>query len=359
MDMIRTLVRYSAILPNFFFLHVNTILLMMQGETQILRLPHPYSFAYHAKCTVDGSGNRIFRLACPDETLSGALHVGQLPEPLHNESLSFSDPKVHISGRDNLLADNMLCARVLRSPISVVTWNDDNAPTFGQLWLAVYFIFTLRPTLEVVRILMTGDQGLELAKMMLAVGLAVQQTPPSGSSTETQDGLLQALILIPQSTFWQGAGSPFGVRALWAPDTHVGKESGRSLTQFPLPPLHYTLTTGFPASRVHCRHPIRPPKPPPGSIVYGRYIPHLDEMFSMVALDYRDEEHLDLFHKWQNDPRVAQGWNEKGSLDEHRNYLRRAHEDSHMLTLLGKFSDDFFAYFEVYWAKVRPLLLVC
>ncbi|CAD6572278.1 MAG: hypothetical protein ASARMPREDX12_005091 [Alectoria sarmentosa] len=322
----------------------------MQRETQILRLPHPYSLTYHVR-TFDDSRNKVFRLSCADETLPGVLRVEQLPEPLHNESLSFSVPRIPNSGRSVPLVDNTSCARALRSPLSVFTWNDDNVPTLGQLWLVVYFIFTLRPNLEAVRILMTGDQGQELAEMLLAVGLAVKRTLSSGSSSKTHDGLLQALVIIPQITFWQGAGSPLGVRAPWAPDTHFGKESWRSLTKFPPPPLHYTFTTGFPASRVHARHPVRPPKPPPGSIVYSRYIPHLDEMFSMVALDYWDEQHLDLFHRWQNDPRVARGWNETGSLDEHQDYLRRAHEDSHLLTLLGKFNDEFFAYFEVYWAK--------
>lgn len=64
----------------------------------------------------------------------------------------------------------------------------------------------------------------------------------------------------------------------------------------------------------------------------------------MLALDYRDEVHLGLFHRWQNDPRVAQGWNETGTLEQHRNYLLRAQEDGHKLTLLAKFIDDFFTY---------------
>ena len=329
----------------------------MHRETQILRLPHPYSITYHAHYTLDNSGNQSFRLTCANETLPSTLCVEQPPQPLHNDYLSFTDPKVHSSGRNVPLADNTFCARVLRSPISIFTWNDDNAPTVGQLWLAVYYIFTLRPTLEAIRILMTGDRRLELAGKLLAVGLAVKQLAPSCNRAKAHNDPLQVMVLIPQSTFWQGAGSPFGVQPAWTPDPHLGKESPRSLVEFPTPPLHYTFTTGFPTSRVHARHPIRPPKPPAGSIVYSRYIPHLDEMFSLVALDYQDEEHLELFHKWQNDPRVSQGWNERGSLDEHRNYLRRAHDDSHMLPLLGKFNDVPFAYFEVYWAKVRPRLL--
>lgn len=73
----------------------------------------------------------------------------------------------------------------------------------------------------------------------------------------------------------------------------------------------------------------------------------------MVHLDYREESHLRLFHEWQNDPRVAAGWNETGTLDQHRDYLRRIDEDPHQIAVLAKFDDNYFAYFEIYWGKVE------
>ena len=72
----------------------------------------------------------------------------------------------------------------------------------------------------------------------------------------------------------------------------------------------------------------------------------------MVALDHADQEHVQLFHQWQNDPRVSQGWNQTGTLDQHRDYLQKVHEDPHQLSILAKFDETYFAYFEVYWAKV-------
>jgi hypothetical protein len=78
-----------------------------------------------------------------------------------------------------------------------------------------------------------------------------------------------------------------------------------------------------------------------------RYSPHLREAFSVVALDHADGRHLDLFHVWQKDLRVAQGWNETDSREQQRAYLRCAHEDSHQMVVLARFDDTFFAHLEV------------
>lgn len=95
------------------------------------------------------------------------------------------------------------------------------------------------------------------------------------------------------------------------------------------------------------RHPQRPPKP--DGELYRRFDKRLGNWISLRALDIAVD--LERFSRWQNHPRVAEFWQEQGSLEQHREYLERLAADPHVLTLIGCFDDQPFAYFEAYWAK--------
>lgn len=100
----------------------------------------------------------------------------------------------------------------------------------------------------------------------------------------------------------------------------------------------------------HGRHPLRPPKPE--GLLYRRHIPWLDRWFSLRAITMQD---LSTFHRWQNDPRVAEFFEESGSIDAHRAYLARLIADPHILPVIGSLNDRDFAYFELYWARENRL----
>jgi len=315
-----------------------------------ISLPHPYLTRYHAQpISKDGTGSTYrISLASPEEQ-----GHNEPPFLLHGSDLSFSSLA---QGHDITIADNTAWARARRSPSTTFAWTSVAPPTIAQLWLLVYSYFTVHYSEETIRLDLVGTQAALARDELIAVGLAIPHPAAidSPGAKETWTVFLENEILLLRSSFWQGAGSPFGTRPVWLP---VNDNSSRQpLHTFPLLPATQTITTKFPSARVHTLHPIRPAKPTPGSLIYSRYIPHLGEHFSMVALDYKDPEHLNLFHIWQNDPRVAAGWNESGTIEHHTKYLKDLHEDPHVLTILAKFDDTPFAYFEVYWGKVNSHL---
>ncbi|KAH8881699.1 hypothetical protein GQ53DRAFT_667300 [Thozetella sp. PMI_491] len=306
----------------------------------ILKLPHPYLTAYFV---AQGSDAGSFSLR-QQEAAGAAIDGGRrpLPEQLHSASLTFTEPENLKSSDRPHESNNTLWGRARRSPAVAARWEGAQAPTLAQLWLVVYAIFTIRPGEEYFRLRLTGTGADALAEQLKAVLLAIDHPKASKDATDTPQELL-----VLRGTFWQGAGSPFGSRPVWVPEDQLTET--KSVASYPLAPLEYTMTND--PSTALCWHPRRPSKPRPGSVIYSRYIPHLKENFSMVALDYHNKEHLELFHTWQNDPRVSQGWNETGTLEQHREYLRRADEDPHQMAILARFEDTYFAYFEVYWAK--------
>lgn len=323
-------------------------------------LPHPYLTRYFTKSiprdpiatapekrpsVFSEISYRIFLAPSPSQKEKAS----QPSFPLHNEFLSFDTLE---PGHDIPVSNNTQWARARRSPSTTFIWTSVDPPSIAQLWLLIYSFVTVHYQEEIIRLSLIGTQTTFIREELIAVGLAIPHPLPINSS-ETWERLAGNEIVLLRSAFWQGAGSPFGVRAAWTPPA---PNSRTPVHSFPLHPTTQTLTTRFPSARVHTLHPVRPAKPQPGSIIYSRFIPHLNEQYSMVALDYKDPIHLNLFHTWQNDPRVAAGWNETGTLDEHRTYLQNLHEDPHTLTMLACFEEVPFAYFEVYWAKVRLLL---
>ncbi|MEX3777204.1 GNAT family N-acetyltransferase [Pseudomonas sp. MYb118] len=120
--------------------------------------------------------------------------------------------------------------------------------------------------------------------------------------------------------------------------------------QLPQPWLGSSLTGSYPQQMVLSagkRHPLRPVKP--RGEVYRRFDTRLGAWISLRTVDI--ELDLARFNRWQNSSRVANFWQEEGSLEQHREYLEKLAADPHTVTLLGCFDDEPFAYFEAYWAK--------
>lgn len=323
----------------------------MSDVLPLVRLPEPWKTTYDLKVVSTNRTLRRFQLCRSPRSDDGIPP----PEPLHHASLTFTDllePDLSTTPEES---NNSAWARAVRAPLCQITWTGVETPAVGQIWTLIYALETLRSNYEIFRAVLSGDGQDQLAQELVSVGLAVSHPRPSaapGKPIPTSTQHVDQLVFS-RSSFWQGAGSPFGRRPAWVADPEIYRASRKPLSTYPDLPLQYTLTSEFPERRVHAVHPVRPSKPAPGSRMYSRYIPHLNEFLSVYALDYTNDEHLRLFHSWQNDPRVAKAWNETGTLDQHRQYLHKLNEDPHQIAVLAKFNDIFFSYHELYWAKVR------
>ncbi|WP_137820212.1 GNAT family N-acetyltransferase [Pseudomonas sp. 2FG] len=171
------------------------------------------------------------------------------------------------------------------------------------LWLLAYWSFASQPVLQLLRL-----QLERVDPALLASGLLVGEG---------------ADLRIERSLFWQLPGLFL-----------------RNASTAGYPQLMVMHTSGR-------RHPRRGPKPV--GEVYRRFDAHLGTWISLRSLDI--DRDLECFHHWQNSPRVAAFWQEEGDLDKHRRYLQELAADPRVLTLIGCFDDQPFAYYEAYWAK--------
>lgn len=99
------------------------------------------------------------------------------------------------------------------------------------------------------------------------------------------------------------------------------------------------------------RHPLRPETP--RGTVYERSIPWLGRRLSFRTLT--DPGDAGLFSGWMNDPRVAEIWDELGTLAEHEAYLSRLAADPASVAVFGCLDGKPFGYFELYWARESRL----
>lgn len=311
----------------------------------LVKLPHPFLTTYRVRSTA-GTTPANLTLTLDDQPPTGR----SLSQPLHSDSLSWLDLSCKTKDECPSVSDNSSWARACRSPQTTFKWTGNNSPSLGQIWNVIHAIYLAHPTHEYFRLNLRGAEKDIVRTELLATGLGIEHPKPwhlaEKPAVQSDD------LLILRSSFWQGAASPLGPRPIWVVGDGTDGPLREPLTQYPIMPENYHFSIKFPEERVYARHPIRRPKPNPGSIVYSRYVPEIEEHFSLEAVNWQDQEHLELFNKWQNDPRVAKGWNETGTLDQHREYLRKLHFDPHVLCLFGRFNDSRFAYFELYWAKV-------
>ncbi len=94
-------------------------------------------------------------------------------------------------------------------------------------------------------------------------------------------------------------------------------------------------------------HPRRPAKP------VGQFYERYDrEARCVVSFDVLTiGSHLSLFHRWQNDPRVAHFWEEDKSKEDLAAYLAERIANPGVLPAIASFDGDPAGYLEFYWAR--------
>ncbi|BGP58390.1 hypothetical protein JCM8202v2_006059 [Rhodotorula sphaerocarpa] len=130
--------------------------------------------------------------------------------------------------------------------------------------------------------------------------------------------------------------------------------------RLPFPYLPVTPPAGSPSELTH---PLRPPKPHPESLLYSRFLPHLTTQSDRPAyfkLSTCTMKYLPTLHAWMNDPRVDKFWMEKGTLEQHQQFIEGRTKDEHVLPVIGSYSnlteegetpDEPAVYAEIYWVK--------
>ncbi|KAI0777786.1 acyl-CoA N-acyltransferase [Trametes elegans] len=233
---------------------------------------------------------------------------------------------------------------------------DASAPatiSIPDLWAIVYTLHTILHTQETIPIVLSPDiqNAAKLSEYLLVSGLARKRhTLPSDTATAAAEP--EHFLL--RETFWQGAGTV---------SYHTRGWLRGQCAQLAGAPFPYTQSfTRTPL--VIAAHPLRPPKPRPGEVIYRRWIPSLGQMLEFTYFDLEGHGpgvecegesgvslHLATFHRWHNSDHVNRGWGERGPLEKHRAYVRDLMADPCVLPVMMSWDSELMGYAEMVYIK--------
>ncbi|KAF4463476.1 lysine N-acyltransferase [Fusarium albosuccineum] len=225
-----------------------------------------------------------------------------------------------------------------RSPFGSDTQNSE----LTLAWAAVYALW-LHPDHRDDDLIAISVNSERLDEYIRCTGLGVVSpfSPAARTPTTTNKDTVYWLT---REAFWQGAG---------APDSQHWLRSRPEVTSFP----GFNGSLGVFASQIGftrkgnvCTvHPVRPPKPKPGAVVYSRYIIELGQHLQIRHIDAENPVHFETYKRWQNSDRVNASWQERGPDEHHRAYLAAQLADPHTMSCLFEWDGELAGYTELGW----------
>ncbi|KAI6167540.1 acyl-CoA N-acyltransferase [Pisolithus thermaeus] len=208
-----------------------------------------------------------------------------------------------------------------------------------DMWAVIYALFTKYHEQETIPIILSAyiTNAADLRSYILRSGL--------GRVSPSRD-ISQEYLFLMRATLWQGAGQAGFHEHGWLPPS----DSSRCALS-PFPSVQSFTRTPL----VIAAHPLRPPKPKQGELLYKRYCPSVGQTLDSTYFDLGSGEgvsaHLEAFHRWQNNERVNKGWNESGSLEKHLKYVKGVMNDPAVLPMMMSWDGDLMGYAEIVWLK--------
>ncbi|KAF9231745.1 acyl-CoA N-acyltransferase [Melanogaster broomeanus] len=228
----------------------------------------------------------------------------------------------------------------IRAPSAGETLQADLHITVPDLWAIIYALFVRHREQETIPIVFSHEVGnhMKLRSHVLYTGLGRIALSSHGSQED---------LFLSRAAFWQGASTHGYHGCGWLPPSS-------SLTHHaatPFPSVHSFTRTPI----VITAHPLRPPKPVPGEVLYRRYCPTVKQVLEFTYFDIGADDqvspHLEAFHRWQNDERVAKAWNERGTLEQHKRYVKDILNDPAVLPIILSWDGELMGYSEFVYVK--------